>query len=69
MPKILVLYYSTYGHIETMAEAVAEGAREVAGAEVTLKRVPDIMDAETLKKIGAKTDQAAPAADPKELGQ
>lgn len=69
MPKILVLYYSTYGHIETMAEAVAEGAREVAGSEVTLKRVPDIMDAETLKKIGAKTDQAAPAADPKELDQ
>ncbi len=69
MPKILVLYYSTYGHIETMAEAVAEGAREVAGSEVTLKRVPDIMDAETLKKIGAKTDQSAPAADPKELDQ
>lgn len=69
MPKILVLYYSTYGHIETMAEAVADGAREVAGSEVTLKRVPDIMDAETLKKIGAKTDQAAPAADPKELDQ
>jgi len=69
MSKILVLYYSTYGHIETMAQAVAEGAREVDGAEVTLKRVPDLMDPETLQRIGAKTDQAAPVADPKEIDQ
>jgi NAD(P)H dehydrogenase (quinone) len=40
MPKLLVLYYSMYGHIETMANAVAEGARSVDGVEVTLKRVP-----------------------------
>ena len=69
MTKILVLYYSTYGHIETMAQAVAEGARGVSGTEVTVKRVPDIMDAETLERIGAKADQAAPVADPKELDQ
>jgi NAD(P)H dehydrogenase (quinone) len=68
MAKILVLYYSTWGHIETMAEAVAEGARAVAGAEVTVKRVPELMPAETLAAIHAKTDQPAPIAAPKELG-
>ena len=67
MAKILVLYYSTYGHIETMAQSVAEGAGSVAGAEVILKRVPDLMNEETLKRIGAKVDQKAPVADPKEL--
>jgi NAD(P)H dehydrogenase (quinone) len=67
MPKILVLYYSTYGHIETMAGAVAEGARSVAGTEVTVKRVPELMNDETLKRIHAKTDQAAPIATPAEL--
>ena len=40
MSKVLVLYYSAYGHIEKMAEAVAEGARAVPGTEVTIKRVP-----------------------------
>jgi len=69
MTKILILYYSTYGHIETMAGAVASGAREVPGTEVTIKRVPDLMDAETLRRIGGKSDQAAPVADPKELDQ
>lgn len=69
MTKILVLYYSTYGHIETMADAVAGGAREIAATEVTIKRVPDLMDAETLQRIGAKADQSAAVADPKELGQ
>lgn len=67
MTKLLVLYYSTYGHIETMAEAVAAGAKEVPGTEVTLKRVPELMDAETLTRIGAKTGQSAPVADPDEL--
>ena len=43
MTKLLVLYYSSYGHIETMAEAVAEGARQVAGVEVTVKRVPELV--------------------------
>lgn len=67
MAKILVLYYSTWGHVETMAHAVAEGARKVAGAEVTIKRVPEVMPEETLREIGAKTDQPAPVADPEEL--
>ena len=68
MSKILVLYYSMYGHIETMAAAVAEGARSVEGAEVTVKRVPEIMNDEAAKRAGAKLDQAAPVADPNELG-
>ena len=68
MSKILVLYYSMYGHIETMADAVAAGAREVDGTQVTVKRVPELMDEETAKNAGAKLDQAAPIADPKELG-
>lgn len=67
MPKILVLYYSTYGHIETMAGAIAEGARGVAGTEVTIKRVPELMSDEVLKRIGAKSDQSAPIAAPAEL--
>ncbi|MGC8532146.1 MAG: NAD(P)H:quinone oxidoreductase [Acidiphilium sp.] len=66
MAKILVLYYSTWGHLETMAEAVAAGAKE-AGAEVVVKRVPETMPAETLSAIHAKTDQAAPVATPGEL--
>jgi NAD(P)H dehydrogenase (quinone) len=69
MPKILVLYYSMYGHIETLASAIAEGAREAGGVEVIVKRVPDIMPEEVAKKHGAKTDQAAPIASPKELGE
>jgi NAD(P)H dehydrogenase (quinone) len=68
MPKVLVLYYSTYGHIEQMAEAVAEGARS-AGAEVTIKRVPDLVPAETAAKSGAKLDQKAPVAQPAELAE
>lgn len=68
MTKVLVLYYSMYGHIETMANAVVEGARSVPGVEVTLKRVPELMDPETAKKAGAKLDQAAPIAAPGELG-
>ncbi len=68
MSKILVLYYSMYGHIETMAQSVAEGAQAVDGAEVTIKRVPELMDEETATKAGAKLDQTAPVADPKELG-
>lgn len=67
MKKILVLYYSMYGHIERMAEAVAEGARSVPGVEVTLKRVPETMPEEVARKAGAKLDQAAPVADPEEL--
>ena len=68
MTKVLVLYYSMYGHIETMAQAVAEGAQSVDGIEVTVKRVPDTMTAEQLANAGAKTDQAAEFASPAELG-
>lgn len=69
MAKILVVYYSMYGHIETMANAVVEGVREVEGVEVTLKRVAEIMDEEKARAVGAKVDQAAPIASPKELDQ
>ncbi len=69
MSKVLVLYYSMYGHMETMAAAVAEGAREVDGVEVTLKRVPETMDPERARAAGAKLDQAAAVASPDELDQ
>jgi NAD(P)H dehydrogenase (quinone) len=67
MPKILVLYYSSYGHIETMAEAIAEGARGVTGAEVTIKRVPELVPEALAKKSGFKLDQKAPIATVDEL--
>ena len=67
MSKILILYYSMYGHIETMAEAVAEGARKVAGTEVTIKRVPDLVPEEVARKAGAKLGQPAPIATVAEL--
>ena len=66
MTKVLVLYYSSYGHIETMAEAVAEGARET-GAEVTIKRVPELVPAEVAKQSHFKMDQKAEIATPAEL--
>jgi NAD(P)H dehydrogenase (quinone) len=66
MTKVLVLYYSSYGHIETMAYAVAEGVRE-AGAEAVVKRVPEITSLEVAKQAGYKLDQAAPIATPDEL--
>ena len=68
MSKILVLYYSMYGHIEKMAEAVAEGARLVPGTDVIIKRVPELMPLEAAQKAGVKLDQAAPIASPAELG-
>jgi NAD(P)H dehydrogenase (quinone) len=67
MTKVLVLYYSSYGHIETMANAVAEGARSVAGAEVVVKRVPETMPREIAEKAYVKLDQAAPIATVDEL--
>ncbi|MGE0085909.1 MAG: NAD(P)H:quinone oxidoreductase [Desulfococcaceae bacterium] len=67
MTKILVLYYSMYGHIETMANAVAEGARSVDGTEVTIRRVPDLVPEDVARKAGAKTDQPAPIATVEEL--
>lgn len=62
MPRILVLYHSTYGHIETMAEAVAEGARSVEGTMVDIKRVPELVPEELARASGYKLDQAAPIA-------
>ncbi len=61
MTRVLVLYYSAYGHIETMAQAVAEGAR-AAGAEVDIKRVPELVPEEIARKSYYKMDQAAPVA-------
>ena len=66
MPRVLVLYYSTYGHIETMAEAVAEGARG-AGAAVDVKRVPETVPDDVAKAGHFKLDQQAPVAKPDEL--
>ena len=66
MAKVLVLYYSSYGHIETMAQAVAEGARS-GGAEVVIKRVPELVPEEVAKASHFKVDQAAPVATVDEL--
>lgn len=70
MKKVLVLYYSSYGHIEAMANAVAEGAESVENVEnvdVTLKIVPELMPEEVAKNAGVKLDQAADIAQPSEL--
>ena len=67
MTSVLVLYYSMYGHIETLAGAVAEGAASIAGTEVTVKRVAETMPEEVLRNAGGKLDQAAPVAEPGEL--
>ena len=67
MAKILVLYYSMYGHIEIMANAVAEGARSVENTEVAVKRVPELMPEEVARRVGAKLDQPAPIATVDEL--
>ena len=61
MSKVLVLYYSSYGHLETMASAVAEGARS-AGAVVDIKRVPETAPTEVAKAAHFKLEQAAPVA-------
>ncbi|WP_439546850.1 NAD(P)H:quinone oxidoreductase [Sandarakinorhabdus sp.] len=66
MPKLLVLYYSSYGHIEAMAEAVAEGAR-AAGAHVDIKRVPETVPDTVASSNHFKQDQAAPIATVDEL--
>ncbi|MDG3440981.1 NAD(P)H:quinone oxidoreductase [Nitrospirillum amazonense] len=69
MAKVLVLYYSSYGHIETMAKAVAEGAKSVPGTEVVVKRVPELVPVEVAQKAGIKLDQEAPIATVDELPQ
>lgn len=66
MCKILVLYYSAYGHVETMAEAIAEGAR-AAGADVDIRRVPELVPEEVARASHFKLDQAAPIATIEEL--
>jgi NAD(P)H dehydrogenase (quinone) len=66
MTRVLVLYYSSYGHIERMAGAVAEGVR-AAGAEAVIKRVPELVPEEVARKSGFKLDQAAPIATVDEL--
>lgn len=66
MASVLVLYYSSYGHIEKMAEAVAAGVKE-AGAEVTIKRVPELVPQEVAEKSHFKLNQAAPVATVDEL--
>ena len=63
MAKVLVLYYSSYGHIEQMAHAAAEGVRE-AGAKVDIKRVTELVPEEVARKSGYKLDQDAPIAQP-----
>jgi len=67
MSKILVLYYSSYGHVERMARAVAEGAGRVAGTKVTVKRVPELVPEDVAEKAGIRLDQDAPIAEPAEL--
>ncbi len=67
MAKILVLYYSSYGHIETMAKAVSEGAASIEGVTVDLKRVPELVPEEIAAKSGHKLDQDAPIANVNDL--
>ena len=66
MAKVLVLYQSSHGHMEQMANAAAEGAR-AGGAQVTVKRVPELMSQDAARKQGMKWDQPAPWAKPDEL--
>lgn len=68
MARVLVLYYSSYGHIETMAKAVAEGVRE-AGSEAVVKRVPELVPDDVAKKSGYKLDQDAPVATVDDLAE
>lgn len=67
MAKILVLYYSSYGHIETMAKEVVAGAQSVEDVSVDLKRVPELMPLDVAKKAGIKLDQTAEIASPADL--
>lgn len=67
MAKVLVLYYSMYGHIEIMADAIAEGARQVDGVEAVVKRVPEIIPEDRARAMGVRLDQKAPTASVEEL--
>jgi NAD(P)H dehydrogenase (quinone) len=65
--QLLVLYHSSYGHTETLAYAIAHGVRAVEGAQVAVKRVPELMPEEVMRGAGMKVDQLAPIAEPQEL--
>jgi NAD(P)H dehydrogenase (quinone) len=67
MVRVLILYHSTYGHVERMAEAVAEGARSVEGVEAEIRRVPELVPEDVARQSGYKLDQAAPIASVDEL--
>ena len=67
MAKVLVLYHSSYGHIETLAQAVAEGVSEEEGVTVAVKKVPELMDDEAMRGAGMKFDQVAQVATVEEL--
>jgi len=65
--KILILYHSAYGHVETLAYAVATGAQAVEEAEIVIRRVPELIPDETMRAAGMKVEQPAPIGDPSEL--
>jgi NAD(P)H dehydrogenase (quinone) len=67
MTRILILYHSSYGHVETLARAIAEGASSVPGTEVSVKRVPELVSEEVARAAHMKIDQEAPIAEPNEL--
>ncbi|PJD94000.1 MAG: NAD(P)H:quinone oxidoreductase [Legionella sp.] len=69
MAKILVLYYSMYGHVEQLAQAVAEGAKAIPGCQVDVMRVPETIPEEYARNMGVKMDQKAPVAKPEDLAQ
>ena len=69
MAKVLIVYYSSYGHIEAMSYAQAEGARRVANVQATVKQVPELCPVDVAKASGFKLDQPAPFAKPDELDQ
>jgi len=69
MTKMLILYYSMYGHIETMAYAVEQGVKQIKNVEVVVKRVPELIPEEVARKAGVKLDQHAPVASPSELSE
>ena len=67
MTTVLALYYSSYGHVERMAESVAKGVGDVQDVKVAIKRVPELVPEEVAKKSDFKLDQPAPSAEPAEL--
>jgi len=69
MSRILVVYYSSYGHVEEMAYAQADGAARVSGTEAVVKRVPELVPPDVARASGFKLDQRAPLAEPEELAQ